>query len=78
MEFDQLFGNLLRQLFSVVFPSFILCSQILAMVDCGGRIFNNRHGQSVKDGGAMVFFSRYGGLEWKIFGFPRWSAIHNR
>ncbi|MCI89869.1 hypothetical protein A2U01_0111158, partial [Trifolium medium] len=40
------------------------------MVDCGGGILNKRHGQSVNGGGAMVFFSRYGGLEWKIFGFP--------
>jgi hypothetical protein len=78
MNSTSCFGHLLWQLFSVVSPCFIPCSQILAMVDCGGRIFNNRHGQSVKDGGAMVFFSRYGGLEWKIFGFPRWSAIHNQ
>ncbi|PNX59822.1 hypothetical protein L195_g051612, partial [Trifolium pratense] len=32
-----------------------------AMVDSGGGLFDNRHSQFVKDGGAMAFYGGYGG-----------------
>jgi len=33
------------------------------MADCGGRYFENCHGQFVKDGGALTFYGRYGSFK---------------
>lgn len=48
-----------------------------AMVDFGGRIFDNRHDQFVKDGGTRMSCGEYDKAIWWIFGFSSWSAIDN-
>ncbi|PNX89672.1 hypothetical protein L195_g045794 [Trifolium pratense] len=39
----------------------LVLSNIGHGVDCSGRLFDNRHGQFVKDGGTMVFMAVYNG-----------------